>query len=113
MSKKYNIIYADPPWTYRDKRDKHPRLCGGASAHYKTMSLHDIKALPVSDLAADNCMLFMWATFPNMPEAISVISAWGFKYKTLVSVGLKPIVAPVHRSLELATTQRATAKCAL
>ena len=83
MSKKYNIIYADPPWTYRDKRDKHPRLCGGASAHYKTMSLHDIKALPVSDLAADNCMLFMWATFPNMPEAISVISAWGFKYKTL------------------------------
>jgi len=81
--KKYNIIYADPPWSYRDKRDKHPRLCGGASAHYPTMSIQDIKNLPVKDLADENAILFLWATFPNLQEALDVIKAWGFTYKTL------------------------------
>ena len=81
--KKYNIIYADPPWSYKDKRDKHPRMCGGATSHYNTMSLEQIKALPIKDLAADNCMLFLWVTFPNLQEGLDVIKAWGFKYKTL------------------------------
>jgi site-specific DNA-methyltransferase (adenine-specific) len=79
--KKYNIIYADPPWSYKDKRDKHPRICGGALSHYQTMNLEDIKKL---NLPTDNnCMLFLWATFPNMQEALDVIKAWGFTYKTL------------------------------
>lgn len=81
--KKYNIIYADPPWNYRDKRDKHPRLCGGAAAHYKTMKIEDIKNLPVRNIADENCILFLWATFPCLPEALEVIKAWGFEYKTL------------------------------
>ncbi len=79
--KKYQIIYADPPWSYRDKRDKHSRICGGASSHYETMDTQAIKALKVP--ADDNCMLFMWATFPNLQEALDVIKAWGFIYKTL------------------------------
>lgn len=81
--KKYQIIYADPPWSYRDKRDTHPRLCGGALVHYKTISLELLRKLPVNKLADKNCMLFMWATFPNLAEALSVIEAWGFQYKTL------------------------------
>jgi N6-adenosine-specific RNA methylase IME4 len=81
--KKYQVIYADPPWSYRDKRDKHPRLCGGASVHYDTMSQDDLKSLPVADIADENCMLFMWATFPNLQEALDTMAAWGFKYKTL------------------------------
>lgn len=80
---KYNIIYADPPWNYRDKRKKHKRLCGGAAAYYETMKLADIKALPVKDLAEHDCFLFLWATFPNLPEALEVIQSWGFKYKTV------------------------------
>lgn len=83
INKKYNIIYADPPWSYRDKRDKHPRLCGGASAHYNTMTIEEIKNLPVNKLADDNCMLFIWVTFPNLQEGLDVIKAWGFTYKTL------------------------------
>ena len=82
-NKKYNIIYADPPWSYNDKRDKHPRLCGGATVHYNTMSIEEIKNLSIKNIADDNCMLFMWATFPNLQEALDVIKAWGFKYKTL------------------------------
>lgn len=81
--RKYPIIYADPPWAYRDKRDKHPRLCGGARVHYNTMDTKNISDLPVASLAADNSMLFMWATFPNLEEALKVIKAWGFTYKTL------------------------------
>lgn len=81
--KKYNIIYADPPWSYKDKRDKHPRMCGGAISHYNTMSIEQIKLLPIKELAADNCMLFLWVTFPNLQEGLDVIKAWGFKYKTL------------------------------
>lgn len=78
--KKYKIIYADPPWAYRDKRKG---SLGGATNHYPTMSIADIKALRVSEIAADDCFLFLWATFPNLPEALEVIKAWGFKYKTL------------------------------
>lgn len=81
--KKYSIIYADPPWSYRDKRDKHPRLCGGASVHYPTMNIKDIKALPVANITADNAILFLWATFPNLRESLEVIESWGFVYKTL------------------------------
>ena len=51
--------------------------------HYPVMDLDDIKALPVQDMAADNCALFLWATFPKLPEALEVIKSWGFQYKTL------------------------------
>lgn len=82
--KKYKVIYADPPWSYRDKRDKHPRMCGGALKHYNTTSTEELKKIPVGGgLADDDCMLFMWATFPNLPDALALIEAWGFKYKTL------------------------------
>lgn len=86
---KYNIIYADPPWDYNDKRDKHPRLCGGAATHYSTMKTRKIAALPVEEIADANCMLFLWATFPNLPEAFDLMKAWGFKYKTVGFIWIK------------------------
>jgi N6-adenosine-specific RNA methylase IME4 len=85
-NKKYSLIYADPPWSYTDKRDKpgpSGNTAGSASAHYPTMSIKDIKALPVSDIADDPCILFMWCTFPLMPIWNEVITGWGFQYKTL------------------------------
>lgn len=80
MSKKYPIIYADPPWNYNDKRKG---SLGGATNHYPTMKVKDICALPVSDLAADDALLFVWVTFPTLLDSFKVIEAWGFKYKTL------------------------------
>lgn len=78
MSKKYNIIYADPPWRYNDKN------CSGACAnHYKTLSLNDLKELRVKDLAAENSVLFLWTTYPMLSEALELIYAWGFKYKSI------------------------------
>lgn len=78
--KKYKIIYADPAWSYNDKRKG---SLGGAANHYDTMALSDIKNLKVSDIADENCILFLWVTFPLIQEGLNTIKAWGFKYKTL------------------------------
>lgn len=76
--KKYNVIYADPPWQYKD------RSCEGAcEKHYNTLTLEQIAELPVSKIAGKDCVLFMWATYPKMKEALKVIEAWGFTYKTI------------------------------
>ena len=76
---RFNIIYADPPWSYRDKAVAGNR---GVEFKYGVMTLAEIGALPVQDLAAANCALFLWATFPQLPDCLKVLEAWGFKYKT-------------------------------
>ncbi len=85
LDKKYNIIYADPPWKYRDKRKNpdsdRPAKYGGIS--YDVMDTKDICNLPINKIADENCMLFMWVTFPNLQIGLDVIKAWGFDYRTL------------------------------
>lgn len=81
-NKKYKIIYADPPWSYKDKRSG-KKISGGATNHYSTMNIYDIKSLPVDSISDDNCLLFLWVTFPNLQEGLDTIRSWGFKYKTL------------------------------
>lgn len=85
--KKYNVIYADPPWAYRVWNKKTNGRT--AESHYSTMSLEDIKALPVDKLADENCALFLWITFPLLKEAWEVIEAWGFNYKSVAFVWIK------------------------
>lgn len=76
--KKYNIIYADPPWRYNDKSCQ-----GNAQQHYPTMKISDICKLPIQHIADKDCVLFLWATYPMLKEAIQVIEKWGFKYRTI------------------------------
>ncbi|HBE9576780.1 TPA: hypothetical protein KNI31_003325 [Clostridioides difficile] len=83
QKKTYNILYADPPWRYECKRT------GAAEHHYPTMSIDDLCALPVETLAEKDCLLFLWATFPQLPEALRLIKAWGFSFKTVAFVWLK------------------------
>lgn len=85
--KKYSIIYADPPWHYETYSKKGQGR--SAESHYPTMSLEDIKSLPVSKIAEKDCALFLWATFPCLQEALQVIEAWGFRYKTVAFVWIK------------------------
>ena len=80
--KKYNIIYADPPWMYHD-RNPRGAFGKGAAGHYNLMPLEDIKNLLIKDITADNCALFLWTTFPQLAEGLEVIKAWGFIYKTI------------------------------
>jgi N6-adenosine-specific RNA methylase IME4 len=76
--KKYNIIYADPAWSYDKKIGQ-----GVADDIYTTMDTEAIKNLPVQSISADDCFLFLWVTFPMLVEGLEVIKAWGFEYKTL------------------------------
>ena len=85
--KKYNIIYADPPWRYKVYSKK--GLGRSAESHYPTMSLEDIQALPVRDLAAADCIFFMVTTIPLLRDSFSVMRAWGFDYKTVAFVWIK------------------------
>jgi N6-adenosine-specific RNA methylase IME4 len=85
-NKKYQIIYADPPWSYRDKA-----LAGnrGAGCKYQTQERDWIDNLPVSDIADNNCVLFLWVTMPKLNECWDLIEKWGFKYKTVAFTWVK------------------------
>jgi N6-adenosine-specific RNA methylase IME4 len=79
--KHYGVIYADPPWTFATYSRKGKGR--SAEAHYDCMTLAEIKAFPVAEWAADNCVLLLWTTDPLLPMALDVIGSWGFTYKTV------------------------------
>lgn len=85
-NKKYDVIYADPPWTYGDKLQHHG---GSADSHYATMTTPQICELPIEKIASDNCSLFIWGTWPQLPDILQVIAYWGFQYKTIGFLWLK------------------------
>ena len=88
-NKKYNIIYAAPAWDFGDRLRSSKKLDNGKmhfrelDLHYKTMKTPEICALPVKDITAEDAVLFMWTTDAHLPDALKVIDAWGFKYKTI------------------------------
>jgi N6-adenosine-specific RNA methylase IME4 len=87
QDRKYPIILADPAWRYEHSPyGTHSR---SVEEHYPTMALEDICALPVSQLAADNAMLFLWSPTPMLEQAFTVIRAWGFEFRTAF-VWVKP-----------------------
>jgi len=86
-NKKYNIIYADPPWYFKSYSSKGEGR--NATQHYSCMSISDICNLPVNNLTEKNCILFMWAIDPMLPEAFEVIKSWGFTYKTVAFTWVK------------------------
>ena len=81
--KKYKTIYADPPWPEHGGG----KIKRGADRHYKLMTVKEIMALPVADLAEDNSHLYLWATNNYLPDALRVMAAWGFVYKTTITWG--------------------------
>jgi N6-adenosine-specific RNA methylase IME4 len=76
----FKTILADPPWNFVTRSAKGKGR--SADRYYLCMSIDAIKALPVAGLAADDCTLFLWATFPHLVQALTVIEAWGFTYKS-------------------------------
>ena len=88
-NKKYNIIYADPPWNYVNTKNHNGKFFGIAEKHYPTMKLKEIKELKIQNISDNNCYLFMWTTSPFMEKSFEVIKAWGFKYATVGFVWIK------------------------
>ena len=78
--KQDGVVYADPPWQFQNRTGKvapeHKRLM-----RYETMTLEDIKALPVQEIAGDKCHLYLWVPNALLPDGLAVMDAWGFEYK--------------------------------
>lgn len=91
----YGVVYCDPPWHFTRYSEKlSPGSRGKAPQdHYRTMSDEEIGRLPVVDLAARDCVLIMWATFPKLNVALKTCGLWGFKYKTVAFSWLKADVS--------------------
>ena len=93
----YGAIYADPPWSFRSWSDKGKnrapdfmvRQKGLSERHYKTLSLADIAALPVGDLAAKDSALFLWTVDCMLPDALAIGAGWGFTFKTVAFTWVK------------------------
>src|SRR6266496_3167189 len=79
--RRYGVIYADPPWSFRNWSAKGTGR--NPVSHYDCLGFDALAALPVADLADDDCALFLWAVDPLLPRAFELIRAWGFEYKTV------------------------------
>lgn len=83
----FSGIVADPPWQFKTRSAK--GMGRSADNHYRTMKASEIARMPVADLATKNSVLFLWATWPTIMDAFSVIEAWGFTYKTCAFMWMK------------------------
>lgn len=88
-NRKYSIIYADPPWSYKNIPAKKGTSRGFAKNYYDLMSIEELKQIDINKISEDNAVLFMWATFPMIQEALETINNWGFKYRTCAFVWVK------------------------
>lgn len=94
---KFDVLYADPPWDYKGQTQhggKGTSDTGGAAKHYSTVTLADLKRLNVSDLAADNALMFMWSSSPHLDQALELMRAWQFEWLTVGFVWDKQRVNP-------------------
>ena len=85
--KRYDVIYADPPWSYQVWSNKGKGR--SAESHYPTMQKTAIQKLPISDICQKDCVLFLWVTSPCLIEGLELIKAWGFTYKTVAFTWIK------------------------
>lgn len=99
--KKYDIVYADPPWQYNTKEclAKKSILNGDINFHYKTMNLEDIKNLKINNITNNNSLLFLWVVSPMLKEGIEVMESWGYKYATIAFVWYKQKTNPGHYTM--------------
>lgn len=90
---KYGAIYADPPWPFATW--SHKGLGRSGEAHYGTMVHADLEALPVGEIAAPDCMLFLWIVQTQIPQAESLVRAWGFTLKSVAFAWVKGGALPL------------------
>ncbi len=99
--RRYEIIYADPPWHYKGNRQftTGGKDSGGADSHYQNLELKDLKTLAIPKITAENSLLFMWATSPHLDQAIELGKAWGFSWATIGFVWYKEKTNPGYYTL--------------
>lgn len=97
----YEVVYADPPWDYNGKSQHANRTDPVASvnSHYNTMTCEQLKKLNVRGILDYNAILFLWTSSPHLPQALEVMKAWGFEYKTVAFVWDKQKVNPGYYTM--------------
>ena len=110
--KKYSLIYADPPWSFNNRRTG-GSTSSGASQHYNTMEMHDLCGLPVQDIADDNCVLLMWWVASMPKEALYLVDDWGFTLKTMTAFVWNKITKNGKSHFGMGHWTRAGAECCL
>ena len=96
-NKRYDIIYADPPWDYKGQLQHTGaggRDSGGAVRHYRTVPVSEMAAWDIAAISAADCLLFMWSSSPHLDQAITLGKAWGFQWATVAFVWDKQAVNP-------------------
>jgi site-specific DNA-methyltransferase (adenine-specific) len=83
-AKRYNVIYADPAWSYENKKTG-GSMISGAEEKYYLITNSDIMQMPIKEITEKDAVCFLWATVPLMPEAFETLNAWGFQYKTMLT----------------------------
>ena len=78
--KKYNIIYADPPWKYKENWGN-----GAVKHHYDTLDFEALKNMKIKDISDKNCHLYLWVTNPFLKEGLELLKEWGFEYKQTIT----------------------------
>jgi N6-adenosine-specific RNA methylase IME4 len=99
---KYSVLYADPPWDYAGKtQHTSGDFKEGMSAkdHYNTMTLQQLKELKIQEKTEKDCVLFLWTSSPHLPQALELMKAWGFDYKTIAFVWDKQKTNPGYYTL--------------
>ena len=86
---RYPVILADPPWEFKAWGKNTGKNGRTAEKHYRTMPTVEIAKFPIESIAAKDCALFLWAVWPALPDALALIAAWGFEYKTVAWVWTK------------------------
>lgn len=87
--RRYRVVYADPAWRFAVRSSKGEGR--SPDAHYQTMTLAEIKALPVAEVAAPDSFCFMWTTAPHLKQGLEVLAAWGFAYSTVAFTWAKTL----------------------
>lgn len=96
----YSVIYADPCWDYAGREQHNTRDANkSVKDHYNTIPIEKLKKLDVKSISAPDCLLFLWTSSPHLEQAIDLMKAWGFEYKTIAFVWDKEKVNPGYYTL--------------
>lgn len=110
---KYKIIYADPAWPFNSKKTGGSMTSGSEHQYKSVMTIEDIKALPVAELADDNCLLVMWYVSSQPQEALDVVKAWGFKLRNMNGFVWNKLTNKGNNHFGMGFYTRAGAECAI
>lgn len=96
----YEVVYADPAWDYAGREQHNTKVANKSVIdHYNTMTCAQLKELDVKSICAKNSILFLWTSSPHLPQALDVMKAWGFEYKTIAFVWDKQKTNPGYYTL--------------